>query len=139
MGSTSEPGRRVLNMPLVKIEILNDRSASEKTALFDAIHEALVEALNIPDNDRVQRLIEHERDDFDVPSPSFTIVTITMFPGRSVSAKRELFQRIVEKLGQLGIPANDVNIVLEEPPLENWGIRGGRPASEVELGFELDV
>jgi phenylpyruvate tautomerase PptA (4-oxalocrotonate tautomerase family) len=126
-------------MPLVKIEILNDRSASEKTALFDAIHEALVEALNIPDNDRVQRLIEHERDDFDVPSPSFTIVTITMFPGRSVSAKRELFQRIVEKLGQLGIPANDVNIVLEEPPLENWGIRGGRPASEVELGFELDV
>jgi phenylpyruvate tautomerase PptA (4-oxalocrotonate tautomerase family) len=46
-------------MPLVQIEILNERSASEKTALFDAIHEAFVEVLNIPDDDRVQRLIEH--------------------------------------------------------------------------------
>jgi hypothetical protein len=30
-------------------------------------------------------------------------------------------------------------IVLLEPPLENWGIRGGRPASEVDLGFKIDI
>jgi len=33
----------------------------------------------------------------------------------------------------------DVLIVLHEPPLENWGVQGGLPAWEVDLGFELDV
>jgi hypothetical protein len=27
----------------------------------------------------------------------------------------------------------------QEPPLDNWGIRGGQPASEVDLGFNLQV
>ena len=126
-------------MPLVQLELLRGRPASEKKALFDAIHEALVEALKIPDDDRVQRLIEHEPDDFDTPSPNYTMVTITMFPGRSLSAKRDLYRGIVDKLGELGIAATDINIVLTEPPLDNWGIRGGKPASEVDLGFDLDV
>jgi hypothetical protein len=29
--------------------------------------------------------------------------------------------------------------VLHEVPLENWGIRGGTPASDVDLGFEVGV
>jgi phenylpyruvate tautomerase PptA (4-oxalocrotonate tautomerase family) len=126
-------------MPLVQIEMLKGRSASEKKALFDAVHEALVESFKIPDDDRVQRLIEYERDDYDVPSPGFTIVRVTMFPGRSLAAKRSLYQRIVEKLGRLGIAPDDINVVLDEPPLDNWGIRAGSPAREVDLDFELDV
>ena len=35
--------------------------------------------------------------------------------------------------------ANDVTIVLHEVALDNLGIRGGNPASEVDLGFEVDV
>ncbi|MGH3119275.1 MAG: tautomerase family protein, partial [Gaiellales bacterium] len=112
-------------MPLVQIEVLKGRSLPEKQALFDAVHEALVEALKIPDDDRVQRLIEHESEDFEAPSEAYTIVRITMFPGRSLSAKRDLYRAIVKNLGQLGVPANDVFIVLQEPPLEDWGIRGG--------------
>lgn len=38
-----------------------------------------------------------------------------------------------------GIEGNDIMIVLHEVPLENWGIRGGKPASEVDLGFKVDV
>jgi hypothetical protein len=37
------------------------------------------------------------------------------------------------KLEQLGIGPMDVFIVIYESPLENWGIRGGVPASEVDL------
>jgi hypothetical protein len=33
----------------------------------------------------------------------------------------------------------EVRIVLNEPPLNNWGIRRCRPASEVDLGFKLNV
>jgi hypothetical protein len=29
--------------------------------------------------------------------------------------------------------------VLNEPPMDNWGIRGGQMASEVDLGFEVQV
>jgi hypothetical protein len=42
---------------------------------------------------------------------------------------------IIRNLGKLGVPADDVFIVLHEPSMENWGIRGGRSADEVDLGF----
>jgi hypothetical protein len=32
-----------------------------------------------------------------------------------------------------------VLIKLNEIPVENWGIRGGNPASEVDLGFNVKV
>jgi hypothetical protein len=29
-------------------------------------------------------------------------------------------------------------IILLEPHLENWGVRGGIPASEIDFGFKID-
>jgi phenylpyruvate tautomerase PptA (4-oxalocrotonate tautomerase family) len=130
------------NLPLVRIEVLRERTPADKKELFRAVHEALVDALRIPDEDRTQRLIEHDPEDFELPpdkSERFTLVEITMFPGRTLTAKRRLYKAIVAKLGMLGIPGNDVFIVLHEPPMENWGIRGGTPASEIDLGFQVDV
>jgi phenylpyruvate tautomerase PptA (4-oxalocrotonate tautomerase family) len=46
---------------------------------------------------------------------------------------------VVTNLSRLGIPASDVLIVLHDVPLENWGVRGGTPASDVDLGFEVGV
>ncbi len=62
-----------------------------------------------------------------------------MFPGRSTNAKRHLYQALVRNLAPLGIAPSDVFIVLHEPAMENWGVRGGFPASEVDLGFKVDV
>ncbi len=63
-----------------------------------------------------------------------------MFKGRSFEAKKQLFQAIVDNLAKNpGIKGDDIIIVLHEPPLENWGIRGGKPASEVDIGFRIDV
>jgi phenylpyruvate tautomerase PptA (4-oxalocrotonate tautomerase family) len=39
----------------------------------------------------------------------------------------------------LGIQGTDIMIVINEPPLENWGVAGGKPASEVDFGFKIDV
>jgi hypothetical protein len=33
----------------------------------------------------------------------------------------------------------DVSVVVFEPALESWCVRGGHPAGEVDLGFPLDV
>jgi phenylpyruvate tautomerase PptA (4-oxalocrotonate tautomerase family) len=129
-------------MPLVRIEIIKGRPVSERKRLLEAVHDALVEAFEIPKDDRTQRLIEHDPESFEIPpghSENYTLVEIIAFPGRSLSAKRNLYQAIVRNLGGLGIPAHDILIVLVEPAMENWGIRGGQPASEVELGFRVDV
>lgn len=129
-------------MPLVRIEILKGRPASERRRLLEAVHDALVEAFEIPKDDRTQRLIEHDPENLEIPpghSENYTLVEITAFPGRSASAKRNLYQAIVRNLGGVGIPADDILILLVEPAMENWGIRGGQPATDVELGFRVDI
>jgi phenylpyruvate tautomerase PptA (4-oxalocrotonate tautomerase family) len=129
-------------MPLIRVEIREGWSSAEKAGLLDAIHAAAVEALRIPDEDRTQILTEHPADAFEVPpgrGDRFTLVAITMFAGRSLDAKRHLYRAVVRNLGRLGIPPSDVLIVLHEVPLENWGVRGGTPASEVDLGYEVRV
>jgi 5-carboxymethyl-2-hydroxymuconate isomerase len=46
--------------PHVRIEIVKGRSLEERQRLFQAVHEALMEAFRIPDDDRTQRIVEHE-------------------------------------------------------------------------------
>ena len=69
----------------------------------------------------------------------FTLVSIDMFAGRTLGAKKSLYQAIVRNLAAFGIPADHVKVLLREIPAENWGIRGGIPASEIELGFDIKV
>jgi phenylpyruvate tautomerase PptA (4-oxalocrotonate tautomerase family) len=129
-------------MPLVKIETRRSWSTSQKKEIMEAIHSSMREALKIPENDRNIRFNEYHPEDFQVPpdkTENYTLVEITMFAGRSLQAKKELYQRIIANLGKLGILAGDVFIVLHEVPLENWGVRGGIPASEVDLGFKVGV
>jgi phenylpyruvate tautomerase PptA (4-oxalocrotonate tautomerase family) len=129
-------------MPLAKIEVRRNRPASEVTALIEAVYQAQREALKVPEGDRQIRYIEHKPEHFEVPpgkTENFTLVEITLFPGRSLEAKRRLYKSIVRRFGELGISPTDIFIVLNEPPLDNWGIRGGIPASEVDIGFKIDV
>jgi phenylpyruvate tautomerase PptA (4-oxalocrotonate tautomerase family) len=114
----------------------------DPAAVTEAIQSALREALKIPEWDRTLRLIEHPASHFAVPpgrGEKFTLVEVTMFSGRSMAAKRALYQAIVRNLGALDVPPLDIKIALIEAPPENWGIRGGMPASEIELGFKIDV
>jgi phenylpyruvate tautomerase PptA (4-oxalocrotonate tautomerase family) len=115
---------------------------ADPAAVIDAVQSALREALKIPEWDRTLRLIEHLPSHFAVPpgrGEKFTLVEVTMFSGRSMDAKRALYQAIVRNLAPLGVPALDIKITLIEIPPENWGLRGGMPASEIDLGFKIEV
>lgn len=128
-------------MPITKIEVCRPRTKEQVAALMDAVYHAQREALKVPADDRQIRYVEYKPEHFPVPpdkTEDFVFIEIQIFPGRSLAAKRKLYQGIVSRLGALGIQATDVTIVLHEPPLENWGIRG-LPASEVDLGFNLNV
>jgi len=95
----------------------------------------------VPKHDRQIRYVEHRPEHFPVPpgrTANYTFVEFILVPGRSLEAKRALYAGITRRFGELGIAASDIMIVLHEPPLENWGVRGV-PASELDLGFNLKV
>ena len=128
-------------MPLAKIEVRKNWPPAQVQAMIEAVYLALREALKVPEGDRQIRFIEHKPEHFYVPpdkTENYTVVEINLFSGRSVEAKRALYQAIVNNLAPLGFTPSDVFIVLHEIPLENWGI-GGLPASEIDLGFKVNV
>jgi len=141
--NSDELNKEVIIMPLVKIEIIEGKTREYKQAILDGVHQALVKSLGIPDNDRFQKLYELPFNNFEYPPDrtiNVTIIEITMFKGRTLKAKRELYQTIVSNLkNKPGIDGHDIMIILNEPPLENWGVRGGRPASEIDFDFKIDV
>ncbi len=129
-------------MPLARIEVRKSWQPEQVQVIMDAVYLAQREALKVPEHDRQIRYVEHRPEHFHVPpgkTENYTLVEITLFAGRSLDAKRALYQGIVKRLGAIGIAAEDVFIVLHEVPLDNWGIRGGIPASEVDLGFRIDI
>ena len=113
-----------------------------EASVLEAVQNALLFALKIPDYDRDIVLDLYEAGRRIVPtgrSERYTRIEIILFSGRSLDAKKSLYQSVVANLLELGVPANEIKIVLIEAPPEDWGLRGGKPASEIDLGFRIDV
>ena len=128
-------------MPIATIEIRRRYSREQEEALIKAVHDAMVEALKIPQSDRTVRLVVHEPHRFAVDpgkDDRFTLITIDLFEGRSLQAKAALFAALVRNLAPFDIPANHVKTLLRDVPLHDFGIRGV-PASQIDLGFEIKV
>lgn len=131
-------------MPSVLIEVRQQYSVKTEKALMEAVHSALRECFKILPSDRNVRLLVHEPHRFECPPdrkvPEFyTHISIDCFAGRSTDAKRALYKTIVKNLEPFDIPNNHVKIMLREITVENWGIRGGQAACDVDLGFEVNV
>ena len=131
-------------MPSVLIEIRQQYSLETEQGIMEAVHSALRECFKILPGDRNVRLVVHQPHRFQCPpdrdQPEFyTHISIDCFAGRSLEAKRALYKTIVNNLATFGIPANHIKILLREITPENWGIRGGHAACDIELGYELKV
>jgi 5-carboxymethyl-2-hydroxymuconate isomerase len=131
-------------MPSVLIEVRKSYSREQEISLIEAVHAALREAFKIAPGDRNVRLVVHEPHRFACPPArekpeAYIHISIDAFAGRSIEAKRNLYRAIVTNLEPFGIPKDHVKILLREIPRENWGIRGGQAACDVDLGFKVDV
>jgi 4-oxalocrotonate tautomerase family enzyme len=127
-------------MPLVRIDIQKGRSREFLISLLNVTIDTVQQILKLPKDDKNIRLNEFDPDFFLMKPPYALIIEISMFSGRSNDTKRALYQSIVVNLKEkLDIDLEDVFILINEQPKENWGIRGGIPASEVDLGFRLDI
>jgi len=128
-------------MPLVNISLRSIYTPVEKLAIHSAIHEALVESFKIPDHDYHHRMHTFEECDYPV-APGKTVrsllIEMLIFPGRSDQAKENLYAGICRRLEALGTVPADVQVVLYENPLQNWGF-GGLSAAKMDLGFNLNV
>lgn len=53
------------------------------------------------------------------------VVTVQLWPGRSVEQKRKLVKAITDAMVEhAGAKPTNLHVVLQEVPLENWGLAG---------------
>lgn len=131
-------------MPSTTIEVRRGYTVEQEIQIIEAVQAALVEGFKIPPGDRCVKLVVYEPHRFIALSrlsqpDRYTVITVSAFQGRSLDAKRKLYQGIVNRLAPLGIPPDHIKILLNEIPRENWGLQGGKPASEIELNFKVEV
>ncbi|TPW78012.1 tautomerase family protein [Schumannella soli] len=119
-----------------------EQIAARRAALSDAIHGAVMAALDYPEEKRFHRFVGLDAGDFIHPGDrglDYTIIEISLFEGRSEAAKRMLIRELFARIrDEVGIDPHSVEITLTETPKVNWGIRG-RVADELELGYRVDV
>ena len=121
-------------MPLVRVSLLKGKPASYRQKVGDAIHQAMVETIDVPAKDRFQLITEHDAEDFIYDreflgiarSRELVIIQITLAFGRSLQLKRSLYRAIAERLGTaVGLRPEDVLINLVETARENWSFGNG--------------
>ena len=103
-------------MPLVRIEIIKGKSVDYKKEMLDAVHTALMNAIQIEDWDRFQRLYEIEEEFFERSegkTDKFTMIEITMFQGRTKEQKARIYEEIVKELQKK--PTGKSLFILDEP------------------------
>lgn len=128
-------------MPSTRIETRAGWLDGRHAEFIAAIQRALVEGIRIPGQDRDIRILEYPEHAFAPPvghGPHYCIIEITMFAGRTLDAKRRLYASVVSELAAFDIAASDIKIFIHDVPRENWGL-GGKAATDIELGFKVDV
>src|SRR5688572_17479735 len=110
-------------MPLVRIDLLQGKSADYRRALGEAVHDSMLATINVPNDDRFQIITEHTPDDFIVDanylgiqrSRDCVIIQITLNDTRTVDQKRALYEALASNLNRrVGLRREDVFVSLVE-------------------------
>ena len=119
-------------MPLIQVDLSRELFESSHEAIGDAIHDAQIEALGIPEDDRFQVFQPHapgeikfDRGYNDVDRRDLVLIRVTAVHMYPVATKRAFFAAAVARLATLGVRSEDVLISLTENGFEDW--YAGRP------------
>ncbi len=114
-------------MPLIQVDLSRDLFEASHDEIGNAIHDAQIEALGIPANDRFQVFRPHEAGELkfdatynDVERRAFVLIQVTAVHMYPVATKRRFFETVVAGLEPLGIRREDVLICLTENGFEDW-------------------
>ena len=121
-------------MPLVRIALREGTAPEYRRAIADGVHQAMIDVMGIPPDDRFQVISEHSAENL-IYDPQYlgikrsdrvVFVQITLSAGRKPGQKRALYKRMAELLAKApGVRPEDVMINLVEVAWENWSFGNG--------------
>ena len=120
-------------MPFIRTALPKDTNPDTVRQIVEGIHQALVDAIGIPDSELFNLIERYEPDNFHFSrsfnsiarSDRLVVVEITMRRGRSDAMKRSLYAGIAKNLGAAGIRAQDVFIFMHENDYSDWSVGNG--------------
>ena len=122
-------------MPLVRIDMIAGRSEAAIAAISQAVQQAMVACLNVPQRDRFQVINEHapgrllfSPDYLEVPrTEGIVLIQVFLSAGRSEAQKRAFYARTAQLLHEAGVRPEDVSIALAENTRGDWSFGNGVP------------
>ena len=128
-------------MVQTKIYGLRKHLDPTKPKLSNIIHSCVMDALQYPPDKRAHRFFPLDSSDFFYPTgrtERYTIIEFSMIEGRSIEARKQLIRLLFERVQQLGISGQDLEMTIFETPKHNWGFRG-LPGDEHQLNYKIEV
>lgn len=121
-------------MPLMRIDLVEGRSADELQAISDAVHRAMLAAFEVPERDRYQIINElkpshlvMEDTGLDIPRTHRRILIQVVTRPRPRPQKEKFYRLVCDELeASAGIAATDVMISMVENSDEDWSFGLGR-------------
>jgi len=121
-------------MPLVRIAVNEGRTPEQLGELSRRIHDAILAEYGIPERDYFHIITEHPVGQIVAQDAglgferSSGVVMIQIFTqvGRSREAKQSLFAAIAARLGEIGVPGEDVFLGYVENTADDWSFGFGR-------------
>lgn len=127
---------------MIKVYALKSTLEGNTDEFSKIINSCLIEALKFPENKKSQRFIMLDKSEFYYPegrSDSYTLLEISMMQGRSKNSKKELIKLLFQRFKEfLHIDPIDLEIIITEQPVENWGFRG-MSGDEAQLNYKINV
>ena len=121
-------------MPLVRIDLLEGKTAEFKTQLGELVYESMLETIGIPEEDKFVVVNDLKAEELIFSTnylgvdrtDGIVIIQITMNEGRTTEVKKALYKTVADNLNnQLDIRKEDVFINLVEVNRENWSFGNG--------------
>ncbi len=120
-------------MPLVNIDIIRGRDENQLRTLLDSIHDAMVDAFDVPEADRYQILTQHNPEemlalDTGLGMNRTTDLVVLHFISRqrTPEAKTTLYQLLARNLQtNCGISPEDLIVTITENHAADWSFGKG--------------
>lgn len=121
-------------MPVVRVSLRKGKSAEFLRQVSSSIHQAMVEAFDVPEADCFQLFHQHEAEEIVYDrnylggprSENYLLVAVTAGKERSSETKRRFYRALVDRLSKSpGIATHDVMVVLSTTKGEDWSFANG--------------
>ncbi len=109
-------------MPLITVDLPRALYDAQHEQISAGIHQAQIDALGIPADDKFQIFTPYDDDRtrFSSGNAGQIIVGVLLVHRHTIEQKQELYKQILLQLGALGIDPTNVHIPLTENNYHDW-------------------